>query len=99
MMARQAEAVADVSKALSDPTRVSILHLLREEAMDSSGLACELGIHQTSVNYHLSFLMRAGLVCCERDGRKNRYSVLIDGFILLEEYLETFIADIAEEEL
>ncbi len=99
MKAIESEAVAGVCKALSDPTRVSILRLLSEEAMDSSCLACELGIHQTSVNYHLSFLMRAGLVCYERDGRKNRYSVLIDGFILLEEYLQVFVPELTEEEL
>ena len=98
MKSNESEAVAGVCKALSDPTRVSILRLLSEEAMDSNELAYELGLHQTSVTYHLSFLDKAGLVCYERDGRRFRYSVLIDGFILLDEYLGIFIPELTEEE-
>src|SRR5215471_12299153 len=69
-------------KALSDPTRLKILDLLRSRgrsccdlvARDERGLcACDIeqavGLSQAAVSHHMDLLRRAGLVTAEKRGR------------------------------
>ncbi len=93
------EAVADVCRAMADPTRLWILRRLSECTMTAGDLAYELGIPQSSLSYHLSQLNKAGLVIADRQGKWRWYGVLIDGFILLDEYIRPFISDSTEDEL
>lgn len=66
----RADELADVFKALADPTRVRLLQYLAES---DSGTACAchlptaLGISQPTLSFHLRKLHDAGLV--ERDKR------------------------------
>jgi ArsR family transcriptional regulator len=74
--------VAEVFKALSDPTRVKILSLLKTRgrsccdliARNEPGLcACDIeeavGLSQAAVSHHMGLLRRAGLVDAEKRGR------------------------------
>ncbi len=69
-------------KALADPTRVTILSLLKERGRSCCGLigknepglcACDIrdhvGLAQSVVNHHMQILIRAGLVASEKRGR------------------------------
>jgi DNA-binding transcriptional ArsR family regulator len=49
-------------KALADPTRSAILHLVLERAATTTELATALGRPKGSVDHHLKVLERAGLV-------------------------------------
>jgi ArsR family transcriptional regulator len=60
--------VEDALRALSEPTRVRILHLLRGGALCVGDLVSVLGIPQPNASRHLAYLRRAQLVEGERRG-------------------------------
>src|SRR5471030_2794299 len=60
--------VEDALRALSEPTRVRILHLLRGGALCVGDLVSMLGIPQPNASRHLAYLRRAQLVEGERRG-------------------------------
>ncbi len=62
-------------KALSDPNRRKILHLLRGGDLTAGELAEHFEISKPSVSHHLSILKQAGLVSDERQGQNIIYSL------------------------
>lgn len=79
--------LAPAFKALSDPTRLRILELLKSRgksscdliARDERGLcACDIEeavkLSQAAVSHHMGLLRRAGLVSAEKRGRWVYYS-------------------------
>jgi ArsR family transcriptional regulator len=65
-----AEATAQVFKALSDPTRVRIVNLLARnpEAVCVCELTPVVGLSQPTVSHHLKKLVQAGLLQREQRG-------------------------------
>jgi ArsR family transcriptional regulator len=61
-------AVAAVFRALADPTRVRILHLLRDGSLCVGDLVSVLALSQPKVSRHLAYLRRSGLVEDEKRG-------------------------------
>jgi ArsR family transcriptional regulator len=68
------EYVAKIFKALSDPTRIRILHLLSQEACAVGHIAEELGMTQSAVSHQLGFLRHIQLVKHRREGNMLIYS-------------------------
>ena len=64
MSDEQAEATADVFKALSDPARVRVVNLLANspEPLCVCHLTEPLGLSQATVSFHMKKLMDAGLL-------------------------------------
>lgn len=60
--------VTQVFTALSDPTRLRILHLLRGGALCVGDLVTVLDISQPKASRHLAYLRSAGLALDERRG-------------------------------
>jgi len=91
--ADEAEQLASLFKALSDPVRV---RLLRHIATSEHGTACAchlpttLGISQPTLSHHLKKLTEAGLVTREQRGRWAHYTVLPEAIA----QLGAFLADI-----
>ena len=88
--------LAQVFKALSDPTRLRLVRLLSEQTGNErrcecngrrflcvNALAHRLGVTQSAVSQHLRVLRLAGLVRGERCGSFMHYSLDQDG---LEKY-------------
>jgi len=73
------EKIADVLKALADPTRLRILHVLQEGELCVSDILAHVGGSQANVSKHLSVLKRAGLVGCHREGLNVFYRIADDG--------------------
>ena len=73
----EAEATAQLFKALGDPARVRILNMLA--TTDDSVCACELipalGLSQPTVSHHLKKLTDAGLLAREQRGTWAFYSI------------------------
>ena len=71
------EELADIFKALSDPTRLRLVKLLAEGegALCVNALACKLGVSQSAVSQHLRVLRQTGLVRGERRGHFVHYSL------------------------
>lgn len=68
------EAVAQVFKALGDPTRVKILHLLSQEECAVSHIAEVLELSQSAVSHQLAYLKNLRLVKAKRQGNQFFYS-------------------------
>ena len=56
-------------KALSDPTRREILHILRDGAKTAGEVGSHFDLTAATVSHHLSVLKAAGLVSDERRGK------------------------------
>ena len=55
-------------KALSDPTRREILHLLRDGAKTAGEIGSHFDMTGATVSHHLSVLRQAGLISDDRRG-------------------------------
>ncbi|MBO9598114.1 MAG: winged helix-turn-helix transcriptional regulator [Cohnella sp.] len=65
----------DAFKALSDPTRRTILQLLKERDLSAGEIADHFNISKPSISHHLSILKQAKLVQDERQGQNIVYSL------------------------
>ena len=81
---------SDLFKALSDPTRRSILQLLRRRPMTPSDILAKLEVSQPTLSHHLDILKRAGLVDAEREGQFIRYSLNMSVLDMALEYMMEF---------
>ncbi len=88
------ERTAETLKALSDPTRLRIVSLLRHGELCVCDLKEALQIPQSTVSRHLACLKNAGWVKARRSGKWMHY-------LLLEEVppLQSRMAEILKEEL
>lgn len=66
---------ASLLKALADPTRLRILHVLARGETCVGDLVSILGVTQPTASRHLGRLRRAGLVAVREEGRWAHYSL------------------------
>jgi DNA-binding transcriptional ArsR family regulator len=102
------ERVAQVFKALSDPTRLRLVKLLSGQSSGEcpgeechghgflcvNALAHRLGVTQSAVSQHLRVLRQAGLVRGVRHGPFVHYSLDPDG---LGQYRKTLVETLGED--
>jgi ArsR family transcriptional regulator len=82
----RAEGIAAAFKALSDPTRVKLMHRIASAGDDGvcvCDLTAPLGISQPSVSYHLRVLRDAGLVDRRQEGTFAFYTPRADALASL----------------
>lgn len=75
--------VASYFQALSEPTRLQILNLLRQGEHNVGGLAQACGYTSANVSRHLSLLMQHGLVEREARGTSVYYRIADDSVYAL----------------
>jgi DNA-binding transcriptional ArsR family regulator len=66
---------ADVFRAVSDPTRRSMLELLRDGERTAAELAQPFEMSQPAVSQHLKVLRESGLVSVRKVGRHRIYNL------------------------
>ncbi|KKU42284.1 MAG: ArsR family transcriptional regulator [Microgenomates group bacterium GW2011_GWA1_46_7] len=66
---------ANLVKALSHPSRLELIHLLRSRALTVSQMAKMLGKRQAYVSQHLLILKRAKVTASTRHGKEIYYEV------------------------
>ncbi|MCB0045245.1 MAG: winged helix-turn-helix transcriptional regulator [Caldilineaceae bacterium] len=86
-----AQSIAQRVKALSDPTRLTILRLIRYFAMDNTEMAEFLEISRPAVSVHTKILREAGLIESRQAGRQARHTVKRNEVRRLLEELEDFL--------
>ena len=64
-----------VLKALADPTRIKMLHLLRNRAMCTCEIMVALDLTEPNASHHLNLLERNEIVKSERSGKWIFYKV------------------------
>lgn len=60
--------------ALSDPTRLIILRLIRDFGLYNAEIAAYLGVSRPTVSVHVDILREAGLISSKPEGRKLRHA-------------------------
>jgi ArsR family transcriptional regulator len=92
--------LATTFKALSDPTRVRILDLLKradaaccskDDRVCACDLEAEVKLSQPAVSHHMKCLVQAGLVESERDGRFTYYRINRPAFARVASFLDGFV--------
>src|SRR5690625_904607 len=66
--------VSQTFKALADPTRIKILHLLCDQELSVNSIAETLDLNQSNVSHQLRFLKNLRLVKYRREGKTIYYS-------------------------
>jgi ArsR family transcriptional regulator len=76
--------------ALSEPLRLKIVELLRENELCVCDLCEVLDVAQSKLSFHLKTLKDASLVRSRQEGRWIYYSLNLPQFVVLEQYLSEF---------
>ena len=82
-----------VLEALADPTRRTIVELLRNEPQPVGVLAGRFPISRPAISQHLRVLSDAGLVNVDQKGTRRIYRLSHDGLDALRSYLDTLWDD------
>ena len=90
------EKLADVFKALSDPTRLRLIKLLNKHggALCVNALSHSLGVSQSAVSQHLRILRQVEMVKGERKGNSVHYELKKN---VLKKYKTVIIKTLGEE--
>ncbi len=76
--------------ALSDPIRIQVVELLREQELCVCELCDRLNVPQSKLSFHLKTLKEAALVRSRQEGRWIYYTLNLAQFVVLEQYLAEF---------
>ena len=82
MDAAAAERLANVLKALAEPTRLRLISLITARSSNGEACVCDLtepvGLSQPTVSHHLKVLVDAGLITREQRGKWAYYTLVPD---------------------
>ncbi len=84
------DAIASGFHAFSDPLRLQVIELLRQQELCVCELCEQLGVTQSKLSFHLKTLKEAGLVRSRQEGRWIYYSINLTQFVVLEQYLAEY---------
>jgi DNA-binding transcriptional ArsR family regulator len=83
-------AVDAALRALADPSRRTILRLVRNRELPAGEIARHFPYSRPAVSQHLRVLKDAGLVTERRDGTRRIYELAPDGLAELRGYFDRF---------
>jgi DNA-binding transcriptional ArsR family regulator len=66
---------AELCRAMGNPLRMEIMHLLRSGPMNVNDIASATHTHQTTISRNLATLRNAGIVVAHREGTNTIYEV------------------------
>ena len=79
-------------QALADPSRRTVLEILRDHPATAGELADALPIARPGVSRHLRVLREAGLVDVRQEAQRRIYSLRPDPLMDVDEWLENYRA-------
>ncbi|MFH0852828.1 MAG: metalloregulator ArsR/SmtB family transcription factor [bacterium] len=84
---------AQLLKALAQPRRLEIIHVLKEGPVTVGGMQDMLGLPQANISQHLKILRDAGVVVQERNGKHITYRLAHDNFAKASELMRDVLID------
>ena len=84
---------AIVIDAIGDPTRRTLLGLLRKQKMSVGEIAARLPVSRPAVSQHLRVLKEAELVKEQREGTRHYFTLNPEGFADLRHYIDSMWQD------
>jgi DNA-binding transcriptional ArsR family regulator len=82
-----------VLRALADPTRRTMLRLVRSQELAAGQIATHFSMTQQAVSQHLQVLNRAGLISERREGTRRLYQLQPDALDPVRELLDDLWPD------
>ncbi|MDR4948830.1 autorepressor SdpR family transcription factor [Neobacillus cucumis] len=89
----------DAFKALSDPSRRKILHLLKKKDLSAGEIADHFNMTKPSISHHLNLLKQANLVESEKKGQHIIYSLNTSVFEDIVTWFMDFLKKDEEEDI
>lgn len=89
----------DAFKALSDPSRRKILHLLKKKDLSAGEIADHFNMTKPSISHHLNLLKQANLVESEKKGQHIIYSLNTSVFEDVVTWFMDFLKKDEEEDI
>jgi DNA-binding transcriptional ArsR family regulator len=80
-------------KAIAEPRRREILHLVSEDERSAGEIAARFDVTRSAISQHLKVLREAELITERRDGTRRLYRARPEGLEDLREFLATFWTD------
>lgn len=77
-------------KAVSDPLRLQVIELLRDQELCVCDLCDRLNVRQSKLSFHLKALKDSGLLRSRQERKWVYYSLNLPQFAVLEQYLADF---------
>ena len=88
---------ASIFQALSHPTRIAILEVLRDGELSARAIQEKLGVEQSNLSQHLAILRSRQIVANRKDGNQVFYSirnpVLLEVLDVMRRYFQTNLVD------
>ncbi len=88
---------ASIFQALSHPTRIAILEVLREGELSAGAIQERLGIEQANLSQHLAILRSRQIVVNQKDGNQVFYSLrnplLLEVLDIMRRYFQADLTD------
>lgn len=75
---------ANLFKLAGDGTRVMVISILSRGERNVGEICSELEMSQPAVSHHLALMRHAGIVCPDRRGKNNYYSLTEKGSVLAQ---------------
>jgi len=88
---------ASIFQAMSHPTRIAILEVLRDRELSARAIQEKLGVEQANLSQHLAILRTRQIVVSRKDGNQVFYSirnpVLVEVLDIMRRYFQANLAD------
>jgi len=88
---------ANIFRALSHPTRIAILEVLRDRELSARTIQEKLGLEQANLSQHLAILRSHQIVVNRKDGNQVFYSIrnpmLVEVLDIMRRYFQASLAD------
>ena len=78
------------ARALAEPTRREILHLVRDDERTAGDIAKRFAVSRPAISQHLRVLADAELVAVRSEGTRRYYRARPDGLAELRDWLDGF---------
>jgi DNA-binding transcriptional ArsR family regulator len=82
----------EVLQALADPSRRTVLEILRNQPATAGELAAALPIARPGVSRHLRVLREVGLVDVRQDAQRRIYTLRPEALVEVDQWLEPYRA-------
>jgi ArsR family transcriptional regulator len=88
---------ASIFRALSHPTRIAILEVLRDRELSARTIQEKLGVEQANLSQHLAILRSHQVVVNRKDGNQVFYSIrsplLVEVLDIMRLYFQSSLTD------
>jgi ArsR family transcriptional regulator len=97
MQEKLREYKASVFHAMSHPTRIAILEVLRDRELPARSIQEKLGVEQANLSQHLAILRSRQIVASRKEGNQVFYSIrnpmLVEVLDIMRRYFQANLAD------